>query len=78
MLLQIREEVEELKVLLRLCHDAKAFANFNSFEHGIGLVTDIARQNEGWLKSQRQGRSPDGAGQKRRVILDEVAEPSVP
>ena len=34
-LLEIREEVEELKVLLRLCHDAKAFANFNSFEHGI-------------------------------------------
>jgi hypothetical protein len=24
-LLQVREEVEELKVLLRLCHDAKAF-----------------------------------------------------
>ena len=52
-LLQIREEVEELKVLLRLCHDAKALPNFNSFEHGIRLVTDIARQNEGWLKSQQ-------------------------
>jgi hypothetical protein len=72
-LLDIREELEELKVLLRLCHDAKGFANFNSFEHSIRLVTDIARQNEGWLKSQRQGR-----GQNRRVILNEVAEPSVP
>jgi hypothetical protein len=77
-LLEIREEVEELKVLLRLCHDAKAFPNFNSFEHAIGLVTNIARQNEGWLKSQRQGRGPTGAGQNRRVILEEVAEPSVP
>jgi len=77
-LLDIREEVEELKVLLRLCNDAKAFANFNSFEHGIRLVTDIARQNEGWLKSQRQGRSPERAGQNRRVILKETAEPSVP
>lgn len=72
-LLDIREELEELKVLLRLCHDAKGFASFKSFEHAIGLVTDIARQNEGWLKSQRQGR-----GQNRRAILEEVAEPSVP
>jgi hypothetical protein len=82
-LLEIREEVEELKVLLRLCHDAKGFPNFNSFEHGIRLVTHIARQNEGWLKSQRGSRGPTGArpdraGQNRRVILDEVAEPSAP
>lgn len=28
---EIREEVEELKVLLRLCEDVKAFPNFNSF-----------------------------------------------
>jgi hypothetical protein len=38
-LLQLREEVEELKVLLRLCHDAKAFSNFTSFEHATGLVS---------------------------------------
>jgi hypothetical protein len=47
-LLEIREELEELKVLLRLCHDAKGFPNFHSFEHAIGLVVNIARQNEGW------------------------------
>jgi len=56
-LLQIREEVEELKVLLRLCHDAKGFPNFNSFEHAIALVVNVARQNEGWLKSQQQSYS---------------------
>jgi hypothetical protein len=82
-LLDLREDLEELKVLLRLTHDAKGFPNFNSFEHAVRLVTDIARQNEGWLKSQRQGRgptgaSPSGAGRNRRVILDEVAKPSVP
>jgi hypothetical protein len=70
-LLEIRERLEELKVLLRLGHDSHAFPNFNSFEHAIGLVTDIARQNEGWLKSQRQGH-----GRNRRVMLDELAEPS--
>ena len=77
-LLEIREEVEELKVLLRLCHDAKGFASFNSFEHAIGLVVNVAKQNEGWLKSQQQGRGPDRAGQNRHVILKEIAEPSVP
>jgi len=77
-LLEIRGDLEELKVLLRLTHDAHGFPNFNSFEHAVRLVTDIARQNEGWLKSQRQGGRPSGAGRNRRVILDEVAEPSAP
>ena len=72
-LLRLREELEELKVLIRLCHDAKAFPNFNSFEHAIRLVTDIARQNEGWLKSQRQGQ-----GQNRPVMLHQQAGSSVP
>jgi hypothetical protein len=44
----IREETEELKVVLRLCQDVKALPNFNSFEHAIGLVVEIAKQNEGW------------------------------
>jgi len=42
-LLQIREEVEELKILLRLCHDAKALPSFRSFEHAITQLTDIAK-----------------------------------
>ena len=79
----IREEVEELKVLLRLCHDAKAFANFNSFEHAITQVVDIAKQNEGWLKSQQKGpgptgADPTGAGQNRQAMPDGLAAPSVP
>ena len=69
-LLQIREE---LKVLLRLSQDSKAFPNFNSFEHAIGLVTEIAKQNEGWLKSQRQGH-----GQNRRAMPSGLATRSAP
>jgi hypothetical protein len=34
-LLQLREELEALKVLLCLGQDVKAFANFKSFEHAI-------------------------------------------
>jgi hypothetical protein len=72
-LLELREELEELKVLLRLGHDVKAFANFNSFEHAITRVTEIAKQNEGWLKSQRQGR-----GRNSRVMPGGLAEWSAP
>jgi len=82
-LLEVREELEELKVLLRLCHDAKAFPNFNSFEHAIAQVVEIAKQNEGWLKSQRpeSQRLPSqhqGHGQNQRVMPGGLAAPSVP
>jgi len=73
LLLEMREELEELKVLLRLGHDVKAFGNFNSFEHAMTVVTDIAKQNEGWLKHQRQGR-----GQNRRAMPSGLAAPSAP
>ncbi|MFT5041155.1 MAG: hypothetical protein ACI8TX_002127 [Hyphomicrobiaceae bacterium] len=36
-LLEVREQVEELKVLLRLGQDVKAFANFYSFEHACAI-----------------------------------------
>jgi hypothetical protein len=72
-LLEVREQVEELKVLLRLGQDVKAFANFHSFEHAITLVTAIAKQNEGWLKIQSRSR-----GQNRPVMSERLAGPSVP
>ena len=72
-LLELREELEELKVLLRLGQDEKAFPNFGCFEHAISLVVDIAKQNEGWLKSQRQGH-----GQNQRAMPDRLASPSAP
>jgi hypothetical protein len=54
LLLEVREEIEALKVVLRLCQDVKAFSNFGAFGQAIGQVVEIAKQNEGWLKSQRQ------------------------
>ena len=72
-LLELREELEALKVLLRLSRDAKAFANFHSFEHAITQVVDIARQNEGWLKSQHQSH-----GQNQGTMPVRLVDPSVP
>ena len=50
-LLQLRESLEVLKVVLRLCKDVKAFKSFKAYEYAATCVVGIARQNEGWLKS---------------------------
>jgi hypothetical protein len=39
----------------------------------ILLVVEIAKQNEGWLKSQRQGH-----GQNRQAMPPGLATPSAP
>jgi len=55
-LLELRQELESLKVLTRLCQDSDAFASTRSYLHVAERITNLARQNEGWLK-QTQGRS---------------------
>jgi len=72
-LLSLREEFEELKVLLRLGQDLKVFCGLNTFEHAVKQVIELAKQNEGWLKSQRQGQ-----GRNRSAMPDGLAGPSVP
>ncbi|MGH8563805.1 MAG: hypothetical protein ACREXW_06810 [Gammaproteobacteria bacterium] len=49
----------------------KAFANLNAFEHAITQVVAIARQNEGWLKSQ-------GHRQSRPAMSSGLATPGAP
>jgi hypothetical protein len=43
-LLELRERVEDLKVLVRLAHDAKALRSFKAFEHAI---TQVVVDHEG-------------------------------
>lgn len=85
-LLELRETLEELKALLRLCQDVRAFPRFVSYEHAMLLLVDAAKQNEGWLRSQRgQGDAPGrpgavaGQGQDRRTAPGSgTVAPSVP
>jgi hypothetical protein len=37
---KLRELLEDLKITVRLAKEAKAFANFNSFEYSINQVVD--------------------------------------
>jgi hypothetical protein len=52
-LLELREKIEELKLVIRLCKELKVFNNFNSFQESLNYAIDIARQNEGWMKKSQ-------------------------
>jgi hypothetical protein len=43
--------VEELKMIVRLCKEAKVFHNFNSYIYSTGLIVDLAKQANGWSNS---------------------------
>jgi hypothetical protein len=53
-LLKVRENLEELKIMARIAKELKAFGSFKSFEHLVKELVEISRQNEGWLKSQNR------------------------
>jgi len=53
LLLELRESLEGLKILIRICKEVKAFDRFNSFVYASNLVVDISRQNEGWMKKMK-------------------------
>ncbi len=57
-LLSLRRQLENLKVLSRLCQDSGAFAGgTRSYLHLAERLTGLARQNEGWLKHTLAGRN---------------------
>ena len=51
LLYELREHIEELKILIRISKETKALNNFNSFKHSIECVVSASKQNEGWIKS---------------------------
>jgi len=46
------QSLEELKILIRICKEIKAFRTFKSYEFATRLTIEVAKQCEGWLKSQ--------------------------
>jgi four helix bundle protein len=55
------EKLEELKILIHVCKEIKAFHSFSSFEFVTKSIVDISKQCEGWLKSQNVSSKPLGA-----------------
>jgi hypothetical protein len=56
---ELREELEQMKLTVRLCKEVKAFHNFKSFQVTINQVITLCKQNEGWLKSLSQKQTAD-------------------
>jgi len=44
--------IEELKILIRICKEIKVFRSLKSYEFAARLTIDVARQCEGWYRSQ--------------------------
>jgi Zn-dependent M32 family carboxypeptidase len=55
-LLRLRDTLEELKVTIRICKEAKAFASFNVFKNLVSEVISLSRQCEGWIRSMSRGK----------------------
>lgn len=53
-LLALRERLEELRILLRLAKEVRAFKSFQSFQFAVERVVSVCRQNEGWLRSTQK------------------------
>ncbi len=51
-LYELRERLEEHKVLIRISKEAQAFKSFKSFQHAVEGVVSVSKQNEGWIKNQ--------------------------
>ena len=55
---QAIEKVEELKILVNVCKEIKAFRSFKSFELSTRLIVDISKQCEGWSRYQNVPGKP--------------------
>jgi F0F1-type ATP synthase assembly protein I len=51
-LMEALDKLEELKIILRLAKEVKAFNSFKSFEFATKSVIEVSKQCEGWFKSQ--------------------------
>jgi 23S rRNA-intervening sequence protein len=57
LLTELRDKSEEMKALLIIGKETKAFASFKQFQAAAELAVEISRQSEGWLRSQSGKRT---------------------
>ena len=67
-LLLLRQEIEGLKVLTRLCYESGGFASTRSYLYVAEQIVQLAKQNEGWLRyATEKERSSSGRRVRRRA-----------
>ena len=60
---QLRGDLENFKVVVRLCHESGGFASTRACLYVAEQVVEFSRQNEGWLRQTIKARG--GAEQDR-------------
>ena len=63
-LMVLRQQLEGLKVLARLCHESGGFSSTRSYLYVAEQVVNMAKQNEGWLR-QTLGTEKKGLGRRK-------------
>jgi hypothetical protein len=48
-LLQLRDKCEDIKMLIQLSKELKAFKSFKQFEYCSKCIVDICKQSQAWL-----------------------------
>lgn len=72
---QLRSDLEELLLLIRLCKEARAFKSFKAFQFVAKEVVSVSRQNEGWLRAcSNKKRWPESPGKEKSFSPGERAE----
>ena len=54
LLLELKDVLEEIKILVKICKEVKAFNSFKSFEVSVKMVDSVIKQCAGWLRSQQK------------------------
>jgi len=52
-IVNLRDGCEEMKILIQLCKELKAFKSFKQFEYSSMLAVGVCKQAQGWLGVQR-------------------------
>ena len=53
LLKELLDAQEEMKIIIRISKEVKAFHSFNSFETCVRRLDNVIRQSSGWLRSQK-------------------------
>lgn len=71
MLLALRQDLEQFKILSRLCHESGGFSNTRSYLYVAEQIVNLAKQNEGWLKQTIGAGTTQSVRSPRRTTRTE-------
>lgn len=76
-LLELRYQLENLLIVVRLCKEVKAFKSFQAYQFAVEAVVAVSRQNEGWIRSvQKKQGGPESRGREGRRPSARASVPS--